>query len=71
MKTPKLHYQCPLGRAAPQPIDTEQVKQQGWRRQQILVVTPDDPRLDWVEREWVRQLGERLYGQAGKGGHHE
>jgi len=62
MKTPKPRYQCPLGKALPQTMDAELVKQQGWRSQQILVVTPDDPRLDWVERELVRQLGERLYG---------
>ncbi len=70
MKTPKPHYQCPLGRAMPQPMDAEQVKQQGWRSQQILVVTPDDPRLDWSERELIRQLGERLYGHTRKGDRH-
>ncbi|MBI2717223.1 MAG: hypothetical protein HYX36_00445 [Rhizobiales bacterium] len=42
--------------------DAEQVKQDGWREQNILVVSPEDQRLTWPERELVKQLGERLYG---------
>ncbi len=34
--------------------------------QHILVVSPDDERLDWMERELVRQIGERLYGAGGR-----
>lgn len=45
-------------RAAP-----EQIKRDGWRAQRVLVVDADDERLTWPERELVRQLGERLYGQ--------
>jgi len=41
----------------------EQVKQDGWHEQNILVVSSDDHRLTWPERELVRQLGERLYGR--------
>ena len=41
----------------------EQVRRDGWREQGILAVPVDDPRLTWPERELVRQLGERLYGQ--------
>jgi hypothetical protein len=40
----------------------EQVKRDGWRDQSILVVSADDDRLTWPERELVRQLGEKLYG---------
>jgi hypothetical protein len=40
----------------------EQVKRAGWRDQSILVVSADDDRLTWPERELVRQLGEKLYG---------
>jgi hypothetical protein len=43
--------------------DAEQVKQDGWREQNLLVVSPEDQRLTWPERELVRQLGEKLYGQ--------
>ena len=42
---------------------TEQVKRDGWRDQGILVVSADDQRLTWPEREFVRQLGDRLYGK--------
>jgi len=29
----------------------------------MLAVSLDDPRLTWPERELVRQLGDKLYGQ--------
>ena len=41
----------------------EQVKREGWREQGLLVVSPEDERLSWPERELVRQLGEKLYGK--------
>lgn len=43
--------------------DPERVKQDGWREQGLLAVSLDDQRLTWPERELVRQLGDRLYGQ--------
>lgn len=55
-------YRCPLASLQPQKIDAEQVKREGWREQGILVVSKDDPRLDMIERELVRQIGQRLYG---------
>ena len=39
------------------------VKREGWREQGVLVVSPEDERLSWPERELVRQLGEKLYGR--------
>ena len=42
----------------------ERIKRDGWREQNILVVSADDQRLTWPERELVRQLGEKLYGQT-------
>lgn len=41
----------------------EQVKQDGWREQGVLVIAVDDQRLTWPERELVRQLGQKLYGK--------
>jgi len=38
------------------------MKQRGWRDQHILVVNVTDERLDFIEREFIRRLGERLYG---------
>ena len=40
----------------------EKIKQDGWQNQGVLVVSADDQRLTWPERELVRQLGEKLYG---------
>lgn len=40
----------------------EVVKRSGWRDQRILVVSADDARLSWPEREFVRQIGDKLYG---------
>ena len=42
------------------PLD--QVKREGWIDQNVLVVSADDQRLTWPERELVRQLGDKLYG---------
>jgi hypothetical protein len=41
----------------------EQVKRDGWRDQNILVVNADDDRLTWPERELIRQVGDKLYGK--------
>lgn len=61
MKIPVPHYRCPLGRGTSRE-DPEAIKREGWRDQRILVVSEEDKRLDFVEREFVRRLGERLYG---------
>lgn len=58
-----MTLQCPLGKYQPVPIDTETVKRDGWNRQGILVVSRDDQRLDWIQRESVRQIGDMLYGE--------
>ncbi|HXF87323.1 MAG TPA: hypothetical protein VNK48_03080 [Xanthobacteraceae bacterium] len=48
----------------------EELKRDGWREQNLLVVSPHDPRLTWPERELVRQLGEKLYGERRRGEEH-
>ena len=40
----------------------DEIKRNGWRDQEILVVSIDDHRLSWPEREFIRQIGEKLYG---------
>ena len=65
MKIPTPPYRCPLGKLQPEVTDVEAVKQRGWRDQHILVVNETDERLDFVEREFVRRIGERLYGTGG------
>lgn len=66
MKVPTPQYRCPLGRLQSDVQDVDVIKQRGWRDQHILVVNADDERLDWMERELVRQIGERLYGAGGR-----
>ena len=68
MKIPTHPYQCPLGRLQPQVTDLEAVKRNGWREQHILVVNDTDERLNFMERQLVRAIGERLFGEGGK--HH-
>ena len=57
-----------LGRHQPTRIDPEAEKRTGWREHGILVVAEQVQRLTWPEREMVRQLGARLYGQRSEGG---
>lgn len=66
MKIPITPYRCPLGRGLSRE-EPEDIKRQGWRDQHILVVAENDDRLDFMEREFVRQLGERLYGEKRRG----
>ena len=44
----------------------EHIKREGWQAQRVLVIEADDERLTWPERELVRQLGEKLYGDQRK-----
>ena len=62
MKIPYSPYRCPLGRLQPQTSDLHAIKVRGWQNERILVVSAQDERLDFVEREFVRRIGERLYG---------
>lgn len=67
MKIPQHPYRCALARLIPEQVDAESMKRDGWREQHILVVNETDDRLDFIEREIVRRIGERLYGRT----HHE
>jgi hypothetical protein len=67
MKIPTPTYRCPLGRLQPEVADLDAMKQRGWRDQHILVVNVADERLDLIEREFVKAIGERLYGGARRG----
>lgn len=66
MRMPISPYRSPLGQMQPEPMDVEAVKQRGWREEHILVVSDSDARLDFVERELIRRIGERLYGLGGR-----
>ncbi|MBF0453686.1 MAG: hypothetical protein HQL72_02575 [Magnetococcales bacterium] len=52
-------------------INAEGTKVFGWNHHGILVISVDDNRLSWPERELIRNLGDRLYGRGRcRGGHH-
>jgi hypothetical protein len=53
----------PLGRMQPISINVEGTKIFGWNRHGILVVSVDDDRLSWVEKELIQNLGDKLYGR--------
>lgn len=67
MKIPMPTYRCPLARLQPEVTDLDAMKQRGWRDQNILIVNVADERLDLFEREFVKAIGERLYGGARRG----
>lgn len=71
MKVPTTNYRCPLGRLQPQVRDLDAMKQTGWREQGILVVSANDERLDWMERQLLKNIGERLYGHINTGARHD
>ena len=50
---------CPRGYGGER-RDPEQVKREGWREMGVLAVCASDHRLNWVEKEFIRQIGEKL-----------
>ena len=67
MKIPSPRYLSPLGCMQSDPVDLDVVKQRGWQEQHILVVSETDARLDYIERQLIRRIGERLYGGRSHG----
>jgi hypothetical protein len=49
----------------------EEVKRDGWREQGLLAVSVHDQRLSWPEREFIRQIGDKLYGNRTSGYHQQ
>lgn len=56
-------YRSNLSGITPTKIDTEEVKQRGWQYEGILVVSEDDKRLGWPEKQFINQIGTKLYGK--------
>jgi hypothetical protein len=52
---------CTLARFIPTQMDVEDVKRDGWNQHRILVISADDPRIGWIERQVIEQIGEKLY----------
>lgn len=47
----------------PKSMDAFAVKKNAFHDQQILVVNINDPILPWQDRELLKQIGQRLYGE--------
>ena len=47
----------------PNSRDAEFVKKRAFLDQRILIVNVDDPRVGWVEKQLLENLGEKLYGK--------
>jgi hypothetical protein len=41
----------------------ELMRRAAWRKQGVLNVAPSDSRLTWPEKEFVKQIAEKLYGE--------
>ena len=48
------------------PEESEALKGRVWRNHGTLVVNADDKRLDWLDREILRRIGDMLYGSGPK-----
>lgn len=57
---------CTLGSIAINPMDTEEVKRNGFNNHGILVVHVDDPRLGWIEQKVIADVGRKLYGKGAR-----
>ena len=68
MKIPQPFYPSPLGRMVGEHVGVQAVKQRGWQDQHILVVSDSDERLNVLERDVIRRIGDRLYGGPVRGG---
>lgn len=55
-------YKSSLGRLMPNKVDPEEVKRKGWRDEGIFVVSENDNRLTWPEKEFINQIATKLYG---------
>ena len=45
-------------------IDIEAIKRHAFNNQGIVVAKVDDPRLSWLDREELKRIGSKLYGEA-------
>lgn len=41
----------------------EVLRRRAWLRQGVVALSENDERLSWAEKDYVRQLGEKLYGK--------
>ena len=57
-----MSYKSPLGNVQGPSMDVERIKREGWKNDGILVIKVDDWRLLKNEREFLKKIGDRIYG---------
>lgn len=55
-----------LANLQPAHRDVDEEKRNGWKKHRILVVAENDPKLGWPEREMIKHLAEKLFGQQSR-----
>ena len=58
---------CALARIISETTDVDVIKTEGWNEHGILVISKDDYRLSTIEREYVRIIGDKIYGKGKPG----
>jgi hypothetical protein len=53
---------CALGKLIQSTVDTESLKHDAWTNHRILVAAIDDPRINWIERQVLEGIAQRIYG---------
>jgi hypothetical protein len=54
-------YASSLRKFQANPVNSEAIKSDAWRNEGILVVDINDDRLDFVDREFIERIGNRLF----------
>ncbi|RZN30511.1 hypothetical protein [Bradyrhizobium sp. Leo121] len=54
---------------SPKSFDREAIKRYGFHDQGIVVVSIHDPRLTWDQREILKAIGEKLFGNLSEHKH--
>lgn len=52
----------------PSPEESEALRRRAWHDHGTLVINVDDPRLNWMHEQVIRQIGQKLYGETNKKG---
>jgi hypothetical protein len=58
---------CALGKLIPSTVDTEKLKHDAWTSHRIIVAAIDDPRINWIERQILQTIGDKLFGRPRRG----
>lgn len=61
-----MHARLQTNLRTPTSIDADAIKHRAYLDQRIVVLSLDDPRLNWHERELLKQMGDRLLGARGR-----